>query len=122
MDSINPIDSISILRLVTSFCLVLGLMGALALLLRYLNNRSFMPVGSKRRLNVIETLPLDHKRKAMILQCDNRQHLIILGHENETVIETGLESSDDKDTQKDTIHEQQDNSAKIFARRPKTAA
>lgn len=110
----ESLDTASMLRLVAAFCVVLGLMGGLAFLLRYLNSRTLGSYGAKRRLRIIEALPIDHKRKAVILQCDEAEHLIILGHENETVVETHLESSENRTTQKDTKDAKQDKRNKIF--------
>ena len=84
-----------ILRLIAAVFIVAGLMGGLIIGLRLLNNRIQPMQGSKKRLKILEAMQIDPKRKAIILKCDEREHLIILGHESETVIESGLESLND---------------------------
>jgi len=94
METAATIDTINILRLVISFGIVMALMGGLAIALRYINSRAGGAYTQKRRLKIIETLVIDHKRKAVILRRDNKEHLIILGNENETLIESDIESPD----------------------------
>ena len=82
-----------ILRLVGAMALVLALMGGLALFLKKLGRGgASLPAPKKRRLKLIESLPLDARRRLVILQRDARQHLVILGASGETVIETNIES------------------------------
>ncbi len=52
----------------------LGLMGAGAGIVR------------KRRLGLVESLPIDAKRRAAIIRCDGAEHLIILNQNSATVI------------------------------------
>ena len=49
----------------------------------------------KRRLKVVEALPLDARRRLVLLQRDNKQHLVILGPNGETVIETDIKPKPD---------------------------
>ncbi len=73
---------------------VVALMGLLAYVMKRLNlagGGGLISTG-KRRLKIVETLPLDARRKAVILQRDNRQHLVILGPAGETVVETNIEA------------------------------
>lgn len=58
---------------------------------------------AKRRLKFIEALPLDGKRRLVLVSCDGKQHLLVLGPNNETVVDTDItaietkaESSDDQ--------------------------
>ena len=41
-------------------------------------------------LRIVEVLPLDTRRKAVLLARDNVQHLVILGANGEIVVETGI--------------------------------
>lgn len=43
--------------------------------------------GTGRRMSLVEVLPLDARRKAAILRCDGRDHLIILGSENVCLVD-----------------------------------
>lgn len=103
----SEIDLTQILRLVLSLIFVVSLMGGLALLLKKLGlsgNGANIP-GTKKRLRVIETLPLDHRNKAVILQCDDKQHLVILGANGETHIDSDLQAKEthDKTNKKNAV-------------------
>ena len=45
--------------------------------------------GGKRRLSVLEVLPLDGKRRLVLLQRDSIEHLVLLGAQNDLLIECG---------------------------------
>lgn len=65
---------------------VVALMGLLALLAKKfgLNNSK----GAQgKRLKILETLAIDSKRRAVILQCDEKQHLVILSQNGQTVVD-----------------------------------
>lgn len=88
-------DMPAYLRLMASLMLVLGLMGGLALLLKKLGLAGqVINASGQKRLKVVEALPLDARRRLVLLQRDDVQHLVILGHETETVVETGIKPSD----------------------------
>ncbi|HTJ57620.1 MAG TPA: hypothetical protein VL418_08680 [Devosiaceae bacterium] len=46
--------------------------------------------GSKKRLAVIDTLPVDTKRQLLIIRRDNVEHLILTGGPQDVVIESGI--------------------------------
>lgn len=48
--------------------------------------------SKKSRLQIMETLALDHKSRLVLLRRDDVEHLIIIGPTNETLIETGIKS------------------------------
>ncbi len=81
-----------ILRFAAALAFVLALMGGLALIMRWLGQRQHGGNQTAKRLKVIETLPLDPRRRLMLVQRDGAQHLLILGANGETVIETDIES------------------------------
>ncbi len=70
---------------------VLCLMGGLAYVLKRfgLAGEKLIP-ADKRRLKIIEVLPLDMRRKAILLRRDDKEHLVILGGAGETVVETDI--------------------------------
>ena len=74
-------------------------MGGLAYILKRVGwgQNGLSPLGSKskKRLKVIESLQLDARRKAIIIQRDNTQHLVLLGATGETVIETNIKAPKD---------------------------
>jgi flagellar protein FliO/FliZ len=49
--------------------------------------------GGKRRLAVLEVLPLDGKRRLVLLQRDGVEHLVLLGAQNDLLIECGSAGS-----------------------------
>lgn len=70
-------------QFVAALALVLGLIGALAWLVRRSGVAgSLMPSaarkGEGRRLGVVEVLPLDPRRKLVLVRCDGREHLLLL--------------------------------------------
>lgn len=90
------IDSAQLMRFAAAMIFVLSLMGLLALVMRRINNGgSVLPI-SRRRLKIVETLPLDPRRKLAIIRCDGREHLLILGTNSETVVESNLKPPQDE--------------------------
>jgi len=85
-------------RALAALTFVLILMGGLVLALKKLGLTGALPaqLGNKR-LKLIEVLSLDGRRKVAIIQRDDVQHLILLGGNDETVIETGFKPVDNKD-------------------------
>lgn len=83
-------ESVEFLRAIMALFLVLGLMGGLWLILKKLglNGPVQIPTGTKRRLKIVEVLPLDPRRKAIILRRDDTEHLVILSASGETVVES----------------------------------
>ncbi|OLF74057.1 hypothetical protein AWH62_07910 [Maricaulis sp. W15] len=45
--------------------------------------------GQVRRLKVRETLVIDPRRRLVILQADDQEHIVLMGAERETVLSTG---------------------------------
>ncbi len=84
-----------IIKFFAALVFVLALMGGLALAMRKFGSNHPLTAPHKRRLKIIEVLPLDAKRKAVLLRRDNREHLVILGTNSETVVESGIESQQD---------------------------
>ncbi len=70
---------------------VLSLMGGLAFVLKRLGfTHGGLTTTKNKRLKILEVLPLDARRKAMIIQRDDTQHLVLLSASGETVIETNI--------------------------------
>jgi flagellar protein FliO/FliZ len=85
-------DLPQIVRLLAALAFVIALMGGLSVILKKVG----MPgtpntPGHKRRMRIIESLPIDARRRAVLIQCDDKQHLVILGTSGETVIKTDIE-------------------------------
>ncbi len=88
------------IRMLAALVFVLGLMGALALALKKMGLSGVIErhtPGAKKRLRIVEALPIDGRRRIVLLQRDDTQHLVILGASGETVIETGIKPRDNDD-------------------------
>lgn len=81
-----------ILKLVAALGLVLALMGGLALALKKLGLAQKTPLvkAADRRLKIIESLSLDPRRRAVLIRCDDKDHLVILGPSGETVVKADI--------------------------------
>lgn len=88
-------DSSQILKFVAALAFVLALMALLALIMRRVNHGGSMMPLARRRLKLVETLPIDPRRRLAIVRCDDREHLLILGTNGETVVETNLKAPQD---------------------------
>lgn len=90
----NPdAETISLVRLAIASLAVIGLLGLFAWLLRYVAAKGWTPSlmsQTKRRMKLIETLPLDARRRLVIVQCDNTEHLILLGVGQDLVVTSPL--------------------------------
>ena len=91
----DVIDSAQIMKLVSALAFVLALMAMLGLVMRRINHGGRMLPSSRRRLKLVETLPIDPRRRLAIVRCDDREHLLILGTNGETVIETNIKAPQD---------------------------
>ncbi|MEE9139577.1 MAG: flagellar biosynthetic protein FliO [Alphaproteobacteria bacterium] len=71
---------------------VLALIGVLAWLTRRFGFGLIpaAPGRSRRRLSVVETKSIDAKRRLVLIRRDNREHLVLLGPNSETVVESGI--------------------------------
>jgi flagellar protein FliO/FliZ len=74
-------DLESYLRFVLALIAVLGLIGLIAWAARRfgLVPGGAIGTGRGRRLVVVETMPLDGKRRLVLVRRDDREHLLLLG-------------------------------------------
>mgnify|MGYP003671434737 FL=1 len=72
-------------------------MGGLAFIVKKLGlaTPTSMKSSDKRRLKMIESLPLDARRRLVIISCDNQEHLIILGANGESIVQNNILPVDD---------------------------
>ena len=86
-------DYVSYFKFVFAFLFVLGLIGVLTMLVR---KYGFGVVsaeirrGKDRRLGLVEILPIDSKHRAILIRRDDVEHLVVMGPESETVVETNI--------------------------------
>jgi flagellar protein FliO/FliZ len=79
-------------RFVAALLVVVALIFAASWLVRRLGlaGRYGAARGKERRLSIVEVLPLDAKRRLVLLQRDQTQHLLLLGLHDDIVIEHGI--------------------------------
>lgn len=90
------ISGTQILRLIAALTLVIGLMLGLHLILRRVQSRSNLRPGQRKRLAIVESTPLDGRRRLILIRRDGCEHLVILGATGETVVETGITPPNDE--------------------------
>lgn len=81
------------LRFLFALVFVIGLIGGTAWLARRFGIAPGAATGgarTARRLEIVESLALDPKRRMMIVRRDGTEHLILLGDGRETVVENGF--------------------------------
>jgi flagellar protein FliO/FliZ len=80
------------LRFVAALLFVLGLIALLAWMARrYGLGGAAAPSGGKRkRLRLVEAMPLDAKRRLVLVQRDDVEHLILLGAAGDLAIESRI--------------------------------
>lgn len=78
-------------RFLFALVFVIGLIGGIAWLAkRYGLERHIKkpPRGKKsRRLTILESLSLDARRRLLLLGCDGKEYLVVLGNNSETLLE-----------------------------------
>ena len=79
------------LKLAASLLVVLALMGLLAYGLKRLNIAQSGMHGKGNRLKIMEQRMIDSRHKVAIIRCDDKDHLVILGQNSNTVIKTDMD-------------------------------
>lgn len=73
---------------------VLGLIGLFAVALKRLSMTGLTGLRSGkglRRLSIVETVIVDGKRRMVLVRRDDREHLLLLGQNNDLVIESDID-------------------------------
>ena len=84
-------DEFSYLRFVASLLLVLGLIVAcLWAIRRFGLSGSILGAGQRRRLRIIETLPVDAKNRLVLVRLDDREHLLLIGASSSAIVERDI--------------------------------
>ncbi|WP_085904348.1 FliO/MopB family protein [Kiloniella majae] len=90
-----------------SLIFIIGLIFAFSLIAKKLGlgNGPAITGNKQKRLKIKEVRPLDAKRKVVIVQCDNKEHIILVGGTNDLLIDTipSETSSNQADSQEDVI-------------------
>ena len=84
-------DVTEYLRFAFALVAVLALIGLAAAAARRFGVPGVVPPqGARPRLQVSASVPLDAKRRAVLLRRDAVEHLIVIGGEQDCVVETGV--------------------------------
>jgi flagellar protein FliO/FliZ len=80
-------------KFVLALVFVLGLIGALAWTARRFGlGGKLTPNTGRRRLSVTEVMPLDARRKLVLLRRDGIEHLVLLGAGPDLLLETDIDA------------------------------
>jgi flagellar protein FliO/FliZ len=100
------ISAFDYLQFLLALIFVLALIGGVAVLARRLGFGFSAPSrqGKTRRLSLIEAIPVDARRRLLLVRRDDTEHLILLGAASETLIESAITapSCEIIDTEEDT--------------------
>ena len=79
-------------RFVAALVFVLGIIGVFALIARRFvpGARNINRRGVKRRLSIVEVVPVDTKRRLVLLKRDDTEHLVLLGPNGDMVVERNI--------------------------------
>lgn len=82
----------SYLRFVLALLVVLGLIGGFAWIARRWGFGGVRTSKRERseRLEVVEALSIDARRRLVLIRRDDREHLLLLGQDSERVVETDI--------------------------------
>lgn len=82
-------STVELLQFVAVLIFVIGLIMGLSYIIRRYSMPGYGPFRkhSDRRLHVMESLSLDPKRRAIILKCDQESYLLVLGGQQDLVID-----------------------------------
>ena len=86
-------EPIEIIRTIFALSAVLGLIGISAFAAKRLGLAGGnFKLARTKRLSLIETLPLDKRRKAAIIRVDSAEHLVVLNPNSVTVVARNLKN------------------------------
>ena len=81
-------DALAYFRFLAALLFVLALIGLIAWGARRFRPGGGAPAGAQRRLQVIEILPLDPRRRLVLVRHDTAEHLLLIGDAANRLIET----------------------------------
>lgn len=81
------------LRALLAFLFVIGLIGGMHFLLKRFGwEQRLRPERKGRRLAVVESVMIDPRHKLALVRRDGVEHLLLLGHQSDRVVETGIQA------------------------------
>ena len=87
-------DVLLYIKFLSGFVFVIALMLLLSWVLKKASGVGNV-LKSEKRLKIVEVLPVDHKHRLVLVRREAREHLIMLGPEGQTVVETGIVAEED---------------------------
>lgn len=85
-------DLVDFARYIGALLLVLGLLGCAWLAARRYGLPGIVRAQSVRRLSIAETLMVGPRHKILLIKRDGTEHLVLMGPQGASVIETGIVS------------------------------
>ena len=88
-----------------AFIFVLGLIGLCAVALRKFGGSisGIRPgIGTRKRLNLVEVMPIDARRRLILVRRDDREHLVLLSAHGDRVIESDIPIPPEEMTMEET--------------------
>lgn len=90
-------DTVVLLKFSFAFVFVISLMLLLAYILKRVGLPGSVPMqAGRRRLKIVEFLPLDARRRLVLVRRDDREHLLVLGPTGETLVESDIPADEGK--------------------------
>lgn len=93
-------ETTSILNAFLALLFVLGLVGLTSVAIRYFGAERFLTKtlnkAKNKRLKLVDYLTIDARRRLILVQRDDVEHLILVGGESETIIETNIKNKSAK--------------------------
>lgn len=83
------LDFETALRFAAAFALVIGLIALMSYGAKRWRTYAHGAGRSGRRLQIVEAIGVDAKRRVVILRADGREHLLLVGGETDLVIASG---------------------------------
>ena len=83
-------EALDYYRFVLALLFVLGLIGLLAWLARRFRFDGSMLAATGRRLAISEMLPIDARRKLVLVRRDDTEHLLVIGQDGAQLLESGI--------------------------------
>ncbi|MEQ8829312.1 MAG: flagellar biosynthetic protein FliO [Alphaproteobacteria bacterium] len=89
-------------QFVLALIFVLGLIGLAALMLRRFGPGALSLSRNRtgaRRLSVVEALPIDPRRRLLLIRRDGVEHLLLLGPNGDRIVESDIEAPEETEAE-----------------------
>lgn len=91
------LEDVNLTRWLLGVIALILMFGSLVVILQKLQNNGGLKPQKQGRLRVKDRLILDGRRRLVIVEHDGKEHLILLGHQGETLIASDKIKSTKKD-------------------------